>query len=166
MHQVLGDMLRVQLVTLHPYDDPIKDMTSSAAYAIRATVHGTTKYSPSQLAYAKDMVLRTNVEASIEHIRQRREVAIYKNNQRENRRRIKYKYKAGDRVLVLTGRLDPKMKLHQGPYRVLSYAKESGTLHIQRKNYVEPINIRNVRPYFGKPKSKRSVRKTKAQSKR
>ena len=51
-------------------------------------------------------------------------------------------------MLILSGGMDPKLKLHQGPYRVLSYNKLNGTLHIQRKNYVEPINVRLVRPYF------------------
>jgi hypothetical protein len=77
------------------------------------------------------MILRTKIEANVEHIRTLRENAIYKNNQRENKRRIKYDYQEGDRVLVLSGGLDPKLKLHQGPYRVLSYDKASGTLHIQ-----------------------------------
>ena len=58
MHSVLGNMLRVQLATQHLHDDPIKDLTSAVAYAIRATVHGATKYMPSQLVYYnKDMIL-------------------------------------------------------------------------------------------------------------
>jgi transposase InsO family protein len=155
MHLVLGDMLRVQLAKQHDHDRPIEDMTSAAAYAIRATVHGTTKYSPAQLIYKKDLILRTRVEAETELVRQRRQAAIAKNNQRENKRRIPYKYKVGDYILVLSRRLDPKMQLHQGPYKVLAFEPSSGTLHIQRRNYVEPINIRNVRPYFGK--TQRSV---------
>ncbi|KAG7357555.1 reverse transcriptase RNA-dependent DNA polymerase [Nitzschia inconspicua] len=150
MHLVLGDMLRIQLAKQHEHDRPIDDMTSAAAYAIRATVHGTTKYSPAQLVYQKDLILRTRVEAETELVRQRRQAAIIKNNQRENKRRIPYKYKIGDYVLILSRHLDPKMQLHQGPYQVLAYDSNSGTLHIQRRNYVEPINIRNVRPYFGK----------------
>ena len=71
MHQVLRDMLRVQMTKSHDYDQPVLDMCAAAAYAIRATVHGTTRYSPSQLVYAKDMLLRTQVEANVENIRQR-----------------------------------------------------------------------------------------------
>lgn len=127
-------------------------MTSAAAYAIRETIHGTTKHTPAQLVYCKDLILRIRVEAETELIRQRREAAILKNNAWENRRRIAYKYKTGDYVLVLSRYLDPKMQLHQGPYKILSYEPSTGTLHIQRRNYVEPINIRNVRPYFGRPK--------------
>jgi hypothetical protein len=142
-------MIRVQLASKHEHDDPIADMTSAAAFAIRATVHGTTRYSPSQLVYAKDMILRTQMEVNVELVRARRAQAIHKNNERENRRRIKHDYKAGDRVLVIAGGLDPKMKLHQGPYKVLSFDRASGTLQIKRRNYVEPINMHNVCPYFG-----------------
>jgi transposase InsO family protein len=149
MHRILGDMLRVQLATKYDGDDPIKDLTSAAAFAIRATVHGVTKFTPGQLVFSKDMILRTNFEANMELIRQRRSAAIQQNNQRENKRRIAYDYKPGDQVLILSGGMDPKLQLHQGPYKVLSYNKLNGTLHIHRNNYVESINIRQVRPYFG-----------------
>ena len=153
MHRVLGDMLRVQLVKYHEKDDPIKDLTSAAAYAIRATVHGVTKYTPSQLVFAKDMILRTTVEANVELARQRREAAISQNNARENKSRVAHNYKKGDYILIRSTHLDPKLQLHPGPYKVLSYDPSSGTLYIQRKNYVKPINIRNVRPFYGPKKS-------------
>ncbi len=149
MHRVLGDMLRVQLTTKHKNENVIKDLTSAAAYGIRATVHGVTRYSPAQLVYSKDMILQTNMIADVELVRQRRQAAIAINNARENKRRIAHKYQAGDKVLIISGGLDPKLKLHEGPYTVVSYNKSNGTLHIRRKNYIKPINIRQVRPYFG-----------------
>jgi hypothetical protein len=149
MHQVLANMLRVQLTTQYEGDDPIKDMRSAAAYAIRATVHGTTKHSPSQLVDQKDMILRTTIKADLAMIRQQREAAVKANNVRENKRRIAYPYRKRGQVLILSRHMDPKLNLHKGPYKVISYNKENGTLHIQRNNYIEPINMRNVRPYFG-----------------
>lgn len=149
MHRVLGDMLRVQLTTRHDREDVVTELTSAAAYGMRATVHGVTQYSPAQLVYQKDMILRTNMIADVELVRQRRQAAIAVSNARENKRRIPYNYKPGDYVLILSGGLDPKLKLHEGPFRVVSFNKSSGTLHIQRRNYIEPINIRLVRPYFG-----------------
>jgi len=149
MHRVLGDMLRVQLVKYHEKDDPIKDLTSAAAYVMRATVHGVTKYTPSQLVFTKDIILHTTMEANVELARQRREAAISQNNTRENKSRVAHNYKKGDWVLILSRHLDPKLQLHPGPFKVLSYDQSSGTLYIQRKHYVEPINIRNVRPYYG-----------------
>ena len=149
MHQVLGDMLRCQLASKHPKEDVVEELTSAAAFGMRATVHGVTKFTPAQLVFNKDLLLRTNMEANVELVRQRRANAIAVNTERENRRRIAYDYKEGDKVLILSGGLDPKLKLHSGPYKVLSVNKSTGTLHIRRNNYVEPINIRNVRPYFG-----------------
>jgi len=155
VHGVLGDMLRVQLVKHHEKDDPIKDLTSAAAYAMRATVHGVTKHTPSQLVFAKDMILRTTMEANVELARRRREVAVSQNNERENKKRIAHNCKKGDWALVLSRHLDPKLQLHPGPFKVLSYEQSSGTLCIQRKHCVEPINIRNVRPCCG-PKKRES----------
>ena len=149
MHRILGDMLRVQLATKHPKEDPVKELTSAAAYAIQATVHGVMRFTPGQLVFSKDMILRTHVEANMELVRQRHEQAIQKTNIRENKQRIAYDYKPGDQVLILSGVMDPKLKLHQGPYSVISYNKSNSTLIIRRKNYIEPINIRQVRPYFG-----------------
>jgi len=154
MHAVLGNMIRCQLVTRSPNDDPLNDMTTAAAYAIRSTVHGVNKYSPGQLVFHRDMIQRLTVEANVELVRQRREAAIKINNARENRRRISHAYQPGDKVLILPNSLDPKLKLNQGPYKVISYDKSNGTLHIQRQHYIEPINIRNVRPYFGRHKAK------------
>mmetsp|Transcript_119887 Transcript_119887/g.346396 ORF Transcript_119887/g.346396 Transcript_119887/m.346396 type:complete len:492 (-) Transcript_119887:104-1579(-) len=150
MHQILGDMLRCSLTKRFKHDDPVATMLSAAAYGIRATVHGTTLYTPGQLVFSKDMVLRTHIEADIELLRQRRRQAATINNARENKRRIAYQYKPGDRVLILAQRLDPKMKQHEGPYRVIDYNSANGTLQIRRNNYIESINIRLVRPYFGR----------------
>jgi len=94
------------------------------------------------------------MKANVELARQRREAAITQNNARENRSRVAHNYKKGDWVLILSRHLDPKLQLHPGPFKVLSYDQSSGTLHIQRKHCVEPINIRNVRPYCGPKKSK------------
>jgi len=153
-HFILGDMIRCQiaspLVLKHASDDPIQETLSAAAYGIRATVHGTTGHSPAQLVFNRDLILRTKIEADLDLVRRRRLTAIRKNNGREDKRRIKYRYKEGDQVLILAWRLDPKLKGHEGPYKVLNYDDSSGTLHTLRRNYVEPINIRNVRPYFGK----------------
>ena len=63
MYRVLGNMLQDQLVPLHSSKYVVKELTSAAAFALRATVHGVTKFSPAQLAFSKDMILRTHMEA-------------------------------------------------------------------------------------------------------
>ena len=88
------------------------------------------------------------MEANVEVVRQRREAAILRNNKRENKRRIKHTYHVGDRVLIISGGLDPKLELNKGPYRVVGVNQSTGTLSIRRRNYIEPINVRLVRSYF------------------
>jgi len=89
------------------------------------TVHGVTKHAPSQLVFAKDMILCTTVEANVELARQRREAAISQNHVRENKSRVAHNYKKGDWVLILSRHLDPKLQLHHGPLKVLSYEQSS-----------------------------------------
>ena len=119
MHRVMGDMLRVQLVTHHTNDNPLQDLLSAVAYGIRATVHGTTLFTPGQLVFSKDMIMRTRIDADYELVRRRREAAAIKNNAKENKRRIAYKYEVGGKVLLLNKRLDPKLKLNRDLSRLL-----------------------------------------------
>ena len=153
MHQILGDMVRIQLVTKHDANDPIWDMLSAAAYGIQSTMHGTTLFTPGQLAFNKNMILCTHFEANTELVQWHCQAAILHNNARENKRRIAYNYQPGDKVLILAGGMDPKLALHQGPFEVLHFNKANGTLQIHRKNYIESINMRLVRPYFGSASS-------------
>jgi hypothetical protein len=64
----------------------------------------------------------------------RQRTAAQANNLHENKRHIKYNYKAGDQVLVLTQQFDPKMKLHEGPYKVESYNKANPVQELYRAN--------------------------------
>jgi hypothetical protein len=154
MHSTLGNMLRCQLVKKHSTEDPIKDMLSAAAYAIRSTVHTVTGFSPGQLAFGRDMLLRTKQMPDVDIIRQRRAQAITKNNAQENKRRIKFDYKEGGAVMIRPNDNDPKLKPNEGPYRIVNYDRDTGTLKIQRRGYVESINIRRVIPFFGRVPTK------------
>jgi hypothetical protein len=79
-------MIRCQLVTQSPNDESIHDMTRAAAFAIRATVHGTNKYGPGHLLYQRDMIQRLTVEANEELMRHRRE----KNRSRISKQETKF----------------------------------------------------------------------------
>jgi hypothetical protein len=96
------------------------------------------------------MIQRLMVEANVELVRQRREAAIRNNYARENRRRIAHAYQPGDKVSILPTDMDPNLKLNQGPCKVAGYDANNGTLHTQRMHYMEPINTRIVRLYYGR----------------
>ena len=150
IHLVMGNMTRSQLATEKKFDDPVADMTAACAWAIRSTISTVTKHSPGQLVFNQDMILRIEIAANWHAIQTCRRKAQVQNNRRENKRRIAWTYEPGQQVLLLSGRngVAPKLQLHQGPYDVISYDSNSGTLKINRGNYTENVNIRRCRPYF------------------
>jgi hypothetical protein len=131
LHQVLGNMLRVQLTKQHDKDDPVKELTSAAAFVIRSTVHGVTGFTPGHVVYNRDVMIHTPVQPDLDLIKQRHAAAVKVNNEKENKRSFAHTYKTSDKILIITGVLDPKLKLHFGPYKVLSCDRNFGTLRIQ-----------------------------------
>ena len=57
LHQIMGNMIHVQLVGKHEHDDPVRDVLSAAAHGICAAVHGTASFAPGQIAFRKDVIL-------------------------------------------------------------------------------------------------------------
>ena len=82
-------------------------------------------------------------------VRERRQAAIVSDTTRENKRRSAFNYHPGGYVLLYPDPNEPKLTLNKGPFKIEAVNRATGTLRIKRVNYVEPINIRRVRPYFG-----------------
>ena len=81
-------------------------------------------------------------------IGQRRQVAVDRDNVRENKRRIEYDYTVGQQVLVRKdGTLRKAEKRYLGPY-VITQVHTNGTVRIQRGTMSERLNIRRIAPYF------------------
>eukprot|EP00957_Ditylum_brightwellii_P138028 10523077-Ditylum_brightwellii.AAC.1 len=83
------------------------------AWALRTTVSSTIPYSPGTLAFNYNMEL----------IKSKRQENMLKDNIEENKKRIKYDYKIGDKVLIVKLQdqrsTDPKLsKPTEGPYKV------------------------------------------------
>ena len=80
------------------------------------------------------------------HERKRRRQIL--DNERENKSRTNYKYKIGDRVLIIKRKDERTGKLkdfeHQGPYKVLQI-NACGTLKLQCDGFTEPVSIRRVK---------------------
>ena len=99
VHQTIGNMIRT--VRMHSNsdiddDDPWTGVLASVAFGIRATVHTTTRATPAQLVFGRDMILNIKHEADWNYIRQRKQLLIDKNNTNENARRKAYTYKVGE----------------------------------------------------------------------
>ena len=94
------------------------------------------------------MFLPVKFTAHWEQIKQRRQVEIARNNHRENKNRIPYNYKVGQKVTLDKPGILRKMTLPRaGPYEVTA-VYTNGTIKIRRGAVIERVNIRRVTPYY------------------
>ncbi len=150
VHQVLNDSLRTFELEKQELDesDPWNPFLSAAAYAIRSTYHTTLQASPGQLVFGRDMILPIKFKADWERIRQRRQQTMEKNNERENKSRINHEYKKGDKVLLSTPGIVPKLSAPRTrPHEVLG-VYPNGTVLLRRGVVRERVNIRRLTPFF------------------
>ena len=127
----------------------LERMLQLVCWALCSTVNSTTKHTPGQLAFSRDMITQARVSVDWDRvIRTRREKAVLA-NERENSSRTAYAYQEGEQVLVKLEGSDRGSKLnnpYEGPYEVVkSYG--NGTIKIDRGAYTENLHIRRVKPY-------------------
>ena len=154
-HQTLGNLLRTQqLHNLDPvdYDEQIGGILAAVGFAMRATVHTTTRATPAQLVFSRDAVLNTRFEADWQYIKDRKQRLIIQNNKRENSRRTPHTYNVGDLVRV---RQDPNRKFgadqFRGPYTIVQ-VYDNGTARLEHTTanggvVTQTWNVRNLAPY-------------------
>ena len=101
-----------------------------------------------QLVYGRDAILPTKFEANWKYIKERKQLLIKKNNERENSKRIAHEYKTGDKVLYTT-RNSAKygQARYKGPYEI-TQVHDNGTVQVKKGAVTETINIRLLTPYY------------------
>ena len=72
----------------------------SAAIAVRSTTSRLKSYSPGQLIFCHDIILPIKHRVDWEFIHQKKQAKINKDNARENKHRVEYDYKVGDKVML------------------------------------------------------------------
>ena len=124
----------------------------AVAFAMRATVHTTTRATPMQLVFGRDAILNTLFEADWQYIKQRKEHRIIQNNKRENAKRTPHEYKVGDLVRIIQA---PNTKFGgdacKGPYKV-ERVYDNGTVRLEQTTGKGGVvhqqwNIRQIAPY-------------------
>ena len=152
MHQTVANILRTLLSDTKPKNvthanEIIDEALALAMFALRATIHTTLGSSPGSLAFNRDMLLNIPLVADWHMITKRREHLINKNLRRENRKRRRYDYEVGEKVLK---RVHDPTKLGQrttGPYKI-EQVHTNGTVVLElRPGITERINIRRIKPY-------------------
>ena len=121
---------------------------ANCAWATRSTAHSVTDATPAQLIFGRDMLFDLSFRTKWKDIRTKRIDAIKKNNAAENAKRVQYKYKPGDQVLLDKG-LEVQRKLYPkrtGPYKVIRIYP-NGVLKIQKGFFTQRVSIRRCTPY-------------------
>lgn len=151
VHQTIGNMIRTFRVYYRndlDEEDPWTGILSAIMAAVRSTYSTTTRATPSQLVFGRDAILNVKFSVDWNKIRQRKQALIEMNNQRENAKRMKYTYEVGHKVLTKN---DNHQKYggpeYEGPYVILAVNNDYGTVRLQKRRFVETVNILNIKPY-------------------
>ena len=128
-------------------DNPWDGILSATMFALRATVHTTSQYTPVQLVFGRDSVLNIRHEANWKLIKERKQKLINRGNERENKNRVLHEYKVGDKVLLKNAL---KTKFNQdayiGPYTITA-VRNNGTVRARKGNVTDAFNLRNITPF-------------------
>ena len=149
VHQTIGNMIRtfeVQDKDDLDEDDPWSGILSAVAFAVRATLHTTTRATPMQLAFGRDAMLNIPFTANWKYIEDRKRKLIEHNNKRENSKRLDYTYQPGDLVLIKQAQ-DCKFgkNPYKGPCTVVS--ARGANVTINKGNVTDVYNIRQIKLY-------------------
>ena len=74
-------------------ENPWDGILASTMFALRATVHTTTQYTPAQLIFGRNSIINRHHNVDWEIIRKHKQDLINKSIKRENRNRINHAYK-------------------------------------------------------------------------
>jgi hypothetical protein len=119
---------------------------SDAAWAIRSTRHTVLKASPGAAIFGRDMLFDILFIADWKKIGENRQKLTDLNTAHENKGRIDYDYKVGQKILVRNkGKLCKAESRWQKDPWTITTVHTNETITIQRGNKEERLNIRRVK---------------------
>ena len=122
-------------------------ISASTMFALRATVHTTTQYTPAQLVFGRDSILNQHHDVNWEAVKKRKQGLINKGNTRENKKRKTHEYKTGDKVLLRNAwKTKFNHNAYLGPYTITA-VRDNGTVRARKGRITDTFNIRNLTPY-------------------
>jgi hypothetical protein len=151
VHQVVMTMLRTAEIDMADSVAPsdIDTFLTNAAWAIRSTYHTVLKASPGAAIFGRDMLFDIPFLADWNKIGDYRQHQTDRNTKSENKHRVDYDYKVGDKVLVLKSGILRKAesRYDSDPWTITS-VHTNGTIRVQRGSKSERMNIRRVTPFY------------------
>ena len=151
IHQVIGNMIK----TFKVYDredleeqDPWSGILAAIMFGVRATYHTTLEATPSQLEFGRDAILPMQHQADWSYIKNKKQKLINNNNVRENKSRIPYEYKIGDKIMLTRSKRSKHGEREKnGPYPIVQ-VNNNGTVRYDKGRYTDITNIRQCEPYY------------------
>ena len=124
----------------------IEAFLSDAAWAVRSTYHTVPKASPGAAIFGQDMLFDIPFIADWQKIGEHRQQLTDLNNARENKGRIDYDYKVGQKVLLRKEGIlrNAESRWHKQPWLITS-VHTNGTITVQCRNKIDLMNIRRVK---------------------
>lgn len=148
-HQTLGNILRTMEIYNQELDkeNPFGGILAATMFALRSTYNTTTRATAMQLVFGRDGMFNVPFKASWDVIKQRKQKIINQNNEKENKKRLKYEYKINDRILIKNySKTKYGQAAYVGPYTV-TRVNNNGTLRYKKGVVTDVVNIRNAVPY-------------------
>ncbi len=146
----IGNMLRtselIMAETVKPRD--IDVFLSDASWAVCLTYHTVLKASPGAAIFGQDMLFNILFIADWQKIGEHRQRLTDLNNARENKGRIDYDYKVGEKVLLRKEGIlrNAESKWHKRT-RLITTVHTNGTITVQCENKIDRISIWRVKPF-------------------
>ena len=126
----------------------IDTFIDNAAWAIRSSYHTVLKASPGAAIFGRDMLFDVPFIADWKQIGENRQRKTDLNNDNENKKRVDYDYKVGDKILI---RKDGILRKAESIWKkepwTITTVHTNGTIRIQCGTKSERINIRRVTPF-------------------
>jgi hypothetical protein len=146
-HQTIGDMLHTFEAENKPTDksDPWSGILSAAAWAVRSACQTTLQSTPGQSVFGRDMIWDAAHVADWQHVEQREQTSIDKNNKRENAKQIDHDHAVGNSILKIKASALKMEQPREGPFNVIR-AHADGTVTMQKGPVEERSNLRQTTP--------------------
>ena len=119
---------------------------AAAAFKVRSTYHRTKVKSLDQMVFGRYMILPINNLADWRYIRQRKQMQINKDIDRENTTRIDYDYRVEDKVMTKMSSVYKYKTPFRVPYEFF-WRWKNGTVTLLTGAVTHRINVCNIKPY-------------------
>ena len=152
MHQAMANQLR----SINQARMVIDTLLANVIYSLRTGVHSVLEASPGEIAFQRDMIHNVPFIVDLHNLQHRRQRLVDRYNVRENSKRIDYNYMVGDWIMIRKDTYKILSKMDErfvGPFQIMQ-VHVNGTVTIRkRRNVLERINIRRIKPFNGSPPS-------------